>query len=54
MLKIIKKVISALGYKLIEKKLYKNSINLEILNAINTKDVLRSLYKNKFETKRSW
>ena len=31
MLKIIKKVISALGYKLIEKKLYKNSINLEIL-----------------------
>ena len=34
MLKIIKKVISALGYKLIEKKLYKNSINLEILNAI--------------------
>ena len=46
MLKIIKKIISALGYKLIEKKLYKNSINLEILNAINTKDVLRNLYKN--------
>ena len=51
MLKIIKKVISALGYKLIEKKLYKNSINLEILNAINTKDVLRNLYKNNLVNK---
>ena len=51
MLKIIKKIISALGYKLIEKKLYKNSINLEILNAINTKDVLKSLYKNNLVNK---
>jgi len=51
MLKIIKKIISALGYKLIEKKLYKNSINLEILNAINTKDVLRNLYKSNLVNK---
>ena len=51
MLKIIKKAISALGYKLIEKKLYKNSINLEILNAINIKDVLRNLYKNNLVNK---
>jgi len=51
MFKIIKKVISALGYKLVAKKLYKNSINLEILNAINTKDVLRSLYKNNLVNK---
>jgi FkbM family methyltransferase len=51
MLKIIKKIISALGYKLIEKKLYKNTKNLEVLNAINTKDVLRSLYKNKLVNK---
>ena len=40
MLKIIKKVISALGYKLIEKKLYKNSQVLEQLNTLNTKNIL--------------
>ena len=46
MFKFIKKIISASGYKLIEKKLYKNSQNLEKLNAINTKNILLTLYKN--------
>ena len=46
MFKFVKKIISALGYKLIEKKLYKNSENLETLNAINTKHILKSLYQN--------
>ena len=46
MFKIIKKIISASGYKLIEKKLYKNSQIAEQLNAINTKDILLILYEN--------
>tara|TARA_B100001057_G_scaffold289203_1_gene289294 strand:- start:1216 stop:1956 length:741 start_codon:yes stop_codon:yes gene_type:complete len=46
MFKIIKKIISALGYKLIEKRLYKNSQILEQFNAINTREVLSNLYKN--------
>lgn len=46
MLKFIKKIISALGYKLIEKRLYKNSQFIEQFNAINTKEILSNLYKN--------
>ena len=46
MFKFIKKIISASGYKLIEKKLYKNSQILEQLSSINTKNILSNLYEN--------
>tara|TARA_B100000941_G_scaffold253365_1_gene200992 strand:+ start:193 stop:933 length:741 start_codon:yes stop_codon:yes gene_type:complete len=46
MFKFIKKIVSASGYKLIEKKLYKNSQILEQLNVLNTKNILSNLYEN--------